>query len=399
MFEVRLSPLYRSGDQYRLAVVNKKWYERLLSTIIRRPRTSQSKKGSCRRTLLIIKRGKCLRAIDDADCAVVRRIEYSNTLLLASCSPTLSCTDDSANEVLSSLNALFEFQLVQPSRDKILTLLGSSCLTLDELNHQVAQPQCVHSFSDLCVICHCAPQQLSAFLISKGAIVHNNNVRLLDSELVYSCVMRIIRLCSQLPPETSWTHFVDNLNDFPRVVVSVVQRLFRCEHSACSDCTVLNLLDPLKTAIAIAGHVFTTHHKTKKSVVLDIPLIGLNSKTFFDEWIPLVPTEFFGFNTFPAMDSHKDLFLDFLQGFVIHKGNHLADDGMLWWVPEDRLPGDLKTRLSFLFAMRPQWPASTLQAFLRTALPDDSAFPQAIQRLVREYRVPGKPVTYSSLPA
>lgn len=388
--ELLLSLNYKVSSHFRLLAADKSWFER----IKQKEEISQTRKerSKSRKIALVMKNNGVLYALDDDEAGMVRRIEYSNSLLLAQ----HSTSPISQLSVVGTLNAMYEVQS-SPAENNALFCLRSSYLTLDELNGKANPNFNLWNFSELVLLSQSTPKQLSDILISEGAVIHQGKVRLLDPLFLLSTLHEIIFFFQSNEIIGGSTAFWDlaklQLSSIPSLAIDVVRSLFSSDKAVQSS--TISLFDHRKTVVSIGKYVFLSNSESLKREVSSVQTMGLPSESFLEEWVKCIPSSFFNVESFPDRTDVKGLFA-LLSGCIVQTTRDSTS--WVWWVPSDSLPRSIEARLSILFSIKDEmWDGVDLQAYIEPILAADQSFPHAIQRFTREYRIPGKPVAYSLL--
>lgn len=336
---------------------------------------------------LVLKGYQLLHAHDISESAVVRRIEYSNTLLLASC-----LKSSHSKAVVSSLNTMYQIQSVKPNQN-VLHLLRLCYLTYEELINPKRDRSDLFSFADLALLSNSTPKELADILICKGALVHHGKVRLLDPLFVFSSLRFSIQSSPNFCVKSAILLKYPNLPTF--IVKTIIKLYSQSGDGSWGDETKVEDLDPSKVVVALAGFVFLSYDKKVTKEYQSIQAIGMKIQDFINLWTKEIPPSYS--NTFCGnVSGSTDNFalLSKLDGNVVVN----EKESMIWWLPEDFLPYDIELRLRILFHFNSnKWESQCLRAFVDPLLKSDQSFSHAIQRFTREYRVPGKPVMYSQL--
>lgn len=400
MTELLLSVDSKVSKQYVLLVVDKKWIEK----ICKGKKTSESpgKRKRRKKIALIMKGNQILYAHDHSESAVVRRLEYSNTLLLAA-SP-FSTFGLPAREhqiaskaVLSMLNVMFHLQRAPPTLNAV-ELLRATYVTRDELSTPGEKPEGnAYTFSELCVQSNTSPEQLANVLQEKGAIVFQGKVRLLHQKEIFSVLHDLVLLVGkqQVLSFSDATKSVDTLlSSVPPIVISVVRNLYEEPKISSPDSPYLLHLNPLRTLQALAGHLFLEGKVSKEESVQGIKIYGVDTSTLLSSWIETAPELLFQACGLDVKNLNEKQLLGLLEGLTITN----EKTRMSWWIPEDFLPYQIDKRISVLFDINPnKWTEKELKAYAQPLLNPEQNFSHIIQRYAREYQLPGQPVMYSKL--
>lgn len=400
MTELLLSLDSKLSKDYFLLVVDTKWIERIRSArkasrlLISRRRSKQ--------IALIMKGNEILYAHDHVESALVRRLEYSNTLLLAISQFSGSDLDTnnhliSSKTVLGMFNIMYQLQGAPPILNA-LSLLRANYLTSAELSTHCEAPEGdTYSFSELCVLGNCSPEQLSNALEEKGALVYQNKIRLLHPKEIFSALHCITRTADQQRAVSFSAIYEDIMKALPSmstVVINAVRYFYEENQRENGDSLYITHLKPVATLKALTGHVFLNTAMSKEENVQGIKVYGIDTSVFVSLWVKDGPEVLFracGVST-KSPDEHEILGL--LDGVVITNDT----THMTWWIPEDYLPYEIERRIDILFEINPyKWTEKALKAYVQPLMGQVQSFSHYIQRYSREYRLPGQPVMYSKL--
>eukprot|EP00796_Vickermania_ingenoplastis_P010238 gene10238-7177_t len=350
MTELLLSLHYKHDTNYRLLLVDKGWYERFQNP---KKNSLASRKVTSSHVALVLKGKKQLFAHDDVECAIVRKIEYSNSLLLGQthASPVNEPEKQADKEViLASLNAMYQFQS-SPPQNNALRFLRASCLTQEEFENDSPEPPLQYTFTELSYLSNSSPNQLACQLKNSGAVMHRGKIRLLDTLWILSA----LNCVAQLPNVSccSWDKVSELLPSLHPVVIGVLKELFQGKSEE-------SFLDPVKVAIGLAGYTFLCRSEGIVHHTSELEIRGLRENLFFSRWLETIPSYVFGCSGFPSKDN-RDRLLALLQGWAVLNKN--AD--VIWWAPEGSLPTEVDTRLDILFELNPgSWEAESLKAIV-----------------------------------
>lgn len=392
MEEVLLSYSYILQTDYVLLEMEKKMLERIRSKKSAPFHPKATGRPGCRDEVKLILKGyRNLYAHDTSESAVVRRIEYSNTLLLAS---HLKCRSHS-KAILSSSNTMYQIQSVQPGQN-VLHLLRLSYLTSDELNNRKINRDSVYSFKQLAFLSNSTPRQLAETLVCKGALIHQGSVRLLDPLLVFSTLRSLIQHPKSLSLKLA---FLQDYPHAPSVICKTIEKLYCTpdEGIIISDNKEIKDLNPRKVMVALAGFIFLSHDKPIIDECHSVKGIGMNINAFVELWKKEIQVYYNEMkDKLPLKEDSRenDALVSILNGNVVVN----EKESIIWWIPADHLPYDIELRLKILFYFNPnKWSSQCLQAYIEQLLKPEQSFAHAIQRFTREYRVPGCPLMYSQL--
>ncbi|AYU78707.1 hypothetical protein, conserved [Leishmania donovani] len=388
----------------------------------------------------------------------VRRVEYSNTMLLATrrlnragrsavcesrgrgsdvCNTeetaTVTATPLPAsrvrqytnNVVVASLSHMFDSHAAHP-QDNVSAVLGESYLTIEELEGTdggssgsgVAGPSGRgYTFAQLARMLRSSPAELADLLQSIGAVVHRGLVRLLHPSLAHESLAAVLAFLDAAEPcDASWAAAREHLcpSVYPDVVLRSLEAVYGARRGAGeatkdNDSVVLvgmpALLNLPRVLVGLAGGVFDAHQAVvHRTLGTGEVACGLPLETFAKAWMDAIPSSLFGVAGIPhrgAAGAQKTL-MEKLRGYVVVEprsggfGGSMQDT--VWWVPKESLSIDFAARLRALFELRPQlWDQMELKEYVGTLVPPDQSFEHVIVRHTREYRIPGQPVQYAPL--
>ncbi|GET88485.1 hypothetical protein, conserved [Leishmania tarentolae] len=388
----------------------------------------------------------------------VRRVEYSNTMLLATrrlnragrsliCESQDRCTDVSNTEgtitdtgtplpasrirqyandvVVASLSHMFDSHVAHP-QDNVLAVLGESYLTIEELEGTdgsrsgsgAAGPSGRrYTFAQLARVFRSSPAELAALLQDIGAVVHCGHVRLLHPALMHESLRAVLAFLDAAEPcDASWAAAREHLcpSVYPDVVLRSLEAVYSAPRSASEDTKVNDsvvlsgmpaLLNLPRMLVGLAGSVFDAHPDVVyRTLDTGEVACGLPLETFATAWVEAIPSTLFGVAGIPHREAAgaQKILLEQLRGYVVVEPRSGGFGGRMeeiaWWIPKESLSIDFPTRLRALFELRPHsWDQVDLQEYLATLIPPDQSFEHVIVRYTREYRIPGQPVQYAPL--
>ncbi|EPY26325.1 sister chromatid cohesion protein DCC1 [Strigomonas culicis] len=428
MDDIYLSPEFENENDFRLLSIDKRIASAFTESLERR-------KG----VVMVLKGEPSLTAHTDSNSMEVRRVEYSNTLLLAkyadgaagpqspttatpsSQQPTRSVSRGQERltngVVLATLHRIFETQLVPPKLNVYRALRHSFIGEAELAGHETGSaaprvaPQSLHTFKTLVRRTQSSPLELAGALKEMGALVVGGHLRLLEPPLQCRVLRAMVHaacrpaaagaacdwdsLCASLAPAT-----------YPRLVVQAVGMVYRARGASTAradappPCGLSELFDLPKVAVALAGYVFDTSAETTTQALADgARYPSLCYDVFFERWRTAVPAEVWQLLQMEPGAS-PEASLELLNGNVIARrvrDSTLAGATLLW-APRDYLPSDLAARVRLLFEANPdKWSSAALKCYVDPLLSSEQVFANVILRYAREYRIPGQPTTYASL--
>lgn len=444
MNTVSISADFADQDGYRLLAMERTWVEELkrCSEVVavqpaKRARIEEGRPNTPS-VLLVMKGGEQLCASDNSKTLSVRRVEYSNTLLVAErwakegVDPSAmggagtieSIRASSQSVTRAALARLFEAHQATPQQNALETL-RDSIITISELEGSADSNDCQdatlggkrhYTFPALVTENCSSPAEVAAVLTRAGAIVHRGLVRLLDTAALHEALRAVLTfLDSAEPSDMCWgaieAHFCPAA--FPRVVIGAVRGVYGLVSAPADDVQEAGLdtlLDFPRVIVGLAGAALdetpdsagASHGEQPTLHPLPHGVTGVSMpfEKFYPAWLGTFPVTLFGVHGVPVRDAPPDEFLNLLAGYVVcHKVRRDTHDGSTaWWLPRDSLPNDIAKRLDILFTVhKEKYPAAVLQPYIAPLLPPDQTFSHAMLRHAREYRVPGEPVAYSRL--
>lgn len=442
---------FNRRNDYRLLSIDPKWLQEHSASRERhgkRPRSGADPHDTDPFSIAFVMKGNdslCLHSRHDS--FMVRRVEYSNILLLAerrlnqkgvaaalvddkkaegsmakdgvepSSSAALAMLrEQHDNFVFASLHRIFEANPMSP-QCSIVALLRQSYLTLEEIDGcktaRTVGP--LYSFQQLALLLKISPDELANDLQRIGAVMHCGKVRLLQPSLVYDALQAVLSLLVLSDADQrTWTYAASHFCPaaYPPVVMAVVQQLYSLKAAeangdgSSSDvvevrslASLLNIpavLIGLASGVFCAGKATLQHRLSNGDAVVGMPL-----DLFLMEWSASIPAPLWGVGTVPVQGASgwQEKLMGHLQGYVVmDKSNGVALQGTAWWLPHDTLTDDFSGRLALLFELqRQRWDHADLKAYMAPLLPPDQTFEHIMHRYAREYRIPGEVVRYSRL--
>lgn len=438
---------------FRLLCIDDAWARQLTEHVY--PSRASAKRETRRvkrrrvSVVLVMKGEEQLCLHDALTTRSVRRVEYSNAMLLAKrrlssagraalrdapvttadAAPTppqqlpvekvRQLTDD---VVLASLSRMFDSHAAHPQANITAVLGGAAYLTIDELEgHGDAAPRGC-TFAQLARVFCSSPAELADALQAMGAVVHRGRVRLLHPSLVHESLRATLAFLDAADPaDATWAAVRAHLcpSVYPEVVVRSLEAVYGAPPAApqrTDDVTLLGmpaLLDVPQVLVGLAGSVFDG----RDGVVLRTlgggeVARGLPLDVFVPAWTDAIPSTLLGVGGLSLRGgtgaSSTAAMLALLRGSVVVESRSsgsssatvagVSAPATVWWLPRDDLSSDFATRLRTLFELRPQrWDLADLCAYLGVLLPPDQSFEHVILRYAREYRVPGQSVQYAPL--
>lgn len=392
------------------------------------------------RTLFVMRDGSQLLLCDDDHTYRVRRVEYSNSLLLAEERPMcshdaqafgnifasfskveLEAVELKKRVVFSSAQRLFEAKRASVCQN-VFELLKKSFLTIEELEASESERSCGnafggtgqlngegskhHTFSQLAAMSHCSARELADALSKTGAVVHNGHVRLLHPSLLHESLQAVVYFFegSEI---VSWDAAEAYLcpSAYPHVVIRAVHAIYGANdlvESATGAAAVLCIKKVLLAFAAAAVAVVSGHGHADASVGTGnegtcFPTVDF--ERFYDTWVESIPTSFFASGAIPQR-FEKAALMSLINGFGIICGAHGENyaGASLVWAPKDELPTDVSKRVALLFELSPgRWAADALRAYIEPLLDPGVAFEHMIHRHAKEFQVPNQPVMYGRL--
>lgn len=439
-----------SRGDYRLLAMDKSWVaelKRRVTVLPAQPRkrgrsaspdteTADNASHKPPFVALVMKGEERLCASDSRVTFVVRRVEFSNSVLVAErrerstadaaapheespvAPPPEPCGESAASVAVASLVRLFEAHRTTPQQNIMETLKGS-LLSIEELegltSHEAeagdeARSRAYLTFPALVTQNSTSPRELAAVLTGAGALVHRGCVRLLDPAVLHDGLRAVLRYVAVAEPgERSWEaveqHFCPSA--FPRVVIGAVRGVYgAAEREKSEEVTAVDevgferVFDLRKVVVGLAGAVFDGLSSSWADLPYGVRAASLPFEAFYAAWVDSLPDAVFGGGVVPAREAPVEDSLALLSGYVVcHKERKESFDGArVWWLARDALPNDIQKRLAVLFAVRNgRYPADVIRAYVEPLLGPEQSFSHTVLRYAREYRVPGEPVAYAPL--
>lgn len=375
---------------------------------------------------LVLKGEKTVVAHGEQHAWLIRRVEYSNSLLLASRCCQLPTAGSSALMVVACLSRVFETAKRGAQRN-VMSALRDSCVTLTEMEDselRVGRSSArLFTFSQLARQNFIGTRDLAELLSCHGALVHRRRVRLLDpadTQRILNAVLSFVQ--ANGPACTSWTDVVAHLSPspFPAAAVAAVRAIFGASDEAAAvgggdaaqEDSARPLFAPARVAVSLAEYVFQHSAATQWSTVAVSDTHGvavgrLPFDVFFPEWYlsipPFILSELEMSADLPGDAASARRAVSVLRGSVVFP--HLSPatfstGATAIWVPERSLPDDLGTRLRILFDLHDErWALEDIRPYVSPVLFKGETFENTIHRYAREYRVPDRPIEYSKLGA
>ncbi|KAH9600474.1 Sister chromatid cohesion protein Dcc1 [Trypanosoma melophagium] len=470
---VTLRSDFADHGEYRLLAVDARCVQQLREKVASRTQDKNEESGSLGefgrdssnpqqvdRTLLMIKGKDQLLLCNDAQTFRVRRVEYSNMLLLAEERPmtesdaevlahtprTKNCAEESAglsnkkkHVVVCAAERIFEAKPARAYRDALL-LLEKDPITIEELeadgntnrdeeNSRLStDPSLVashYTFPQLVALSRCSARELADMLSDAGAIVHCGCVRLLDPSLLREALQAVLFFFEGAEAAT-WEAAESHLCPavYPSVVLHAVRAVFgKREPSAPDETAAAALMQTKKVLQALAAMTILADESTTAITIDNAgednggedeeglrPFPSLTFERFYNAWVDRIPMSFFSCGAAPPRTQPLAL-LALLNGAVIVSGeprnlNNNANGSVgfgfgsssVVWAPHESLPAELSRRVRRLFALRcGRWEAAALRAYVEPLLDPGDTFEHVVLRYAKEYRAPQQPVTYGSL--
>ncbi|KAG5479173.1 hypothetical protein LSCM4_01762 [Leishmania orientalis] len=458
---------FASRHEYRLISVDDAWVRQFQEHVYpdpstdrsvvsrKRARTSSPPSTTARdggvSVAFVMKGGEQLCLHDARSTRSVRRVEYSNSMLLAvrrlnragrtamresrgrgvdggnadetvtasaaSPWPASSVRQYTDDVVVASLNRMFDSHVACPQAN-VSAVLGESYLTIEELEGTAAPSEKGYTFAQLARAFRSSPVELANLLESMGAVVHRGHVRLLHPSLAHESLSAVLTFLDAVEPcDASWPAVRDHLcpSVYPEVVLRSLEAVYGAPRgigeTTTDDCCVKllgmpALLNLPRVLVGLAGGVFDAHHGVAhRTLSTGEVACGLPMETFVKAWMDAIPSSLFGVDGIPlrgASGAQKTL-MEKLRGYVVVEslsagGAGGSMQGTAWWLPKEALSNDFAARLRTLFELRPQrWDQMELKEYLDVLIPPDQSFEHVIVRYAREYRIPGQPVQYAPL--
>ncbi|EKF25997.1 hypothetical protein MOQ_010332 [Trypanosoma cruzi marinkellei] len=442
MTYVTLQSDFAKCSEYRLLTVEADCVRRLKEKINVHGKEAASTRTGMdeNRTLLMMKGTSNLLLCDDEHTYRLRRVEYSNTLLLAEkrpmCdrnieamtqTPVPSCSAPAELEgkckyvVIRAAERLFEAKRACVYRD-LLKLLKERPVTIEELESEnstqpcdladarMAPPDgviCQHfTFPQLVSMSRCSARELSEILSEAGAIVYRGRVRLLHPPLLREALQAVI-VFVECCEEISWgaveEHFCPSV--YPSIVIRVVQKVYGALEQAegrTGAVALLHVRKVLQTVAEAAIVALTTRGEEADrqfSVDENSFFPSVEFETFYNTWVESIPSSFFVSGEIPPR-SEKAALISLLNGVVVVRGacGDCFAGATVVWAPQEELSTDLSQRMEQLFELNPgRWEAGALRAYVEPLLDPGVVFEQVVHRHAKEFRAPNQPLRYGRL--
>ncbi|CCW66279.1 unnamed protein product [Phytomonas sp. Hart1] len=457
MESIFLTPEFDQYENYRLLKVDGSWLNHLkvnrhtlssksvsVGKRHRRPSEPSEKEGEAKKKpqmILWAKGDRSLIACDTAHTRIVRRVEYSNSILVAQrrdgpVKPAVVASADPsqtshASVVVASLSQIFETRAIPPQH-RTHALLANSLLTLEEIemgteesiDREVPTAGETSSgknvgqhltFVDLVRANDCSPMELVTALRAMGAVVHRGYVRLLDRKILCEALEAVLTYVDAEDEAPTWDQLADYFSSvYLPIVLQVVRTVYGAPTATIpsdaiedifSEGPLLNdkwsLFSIPKVLLGLAGHVFEVDPSASlEEVQPGVLAIRMTFESFWDAWRRRIPAEWLKCDGFLSWGDDPTEALTFLRAHIVCYQSSLSTyrDAKIWWLPEYLLPQRIKARVDILFKLSPQkWDAECIRAFIEPLLSTDESFSNIIVRYAREYRIPGEPLRYSHL--
>ncbi|CCW61936.1 unnamed protein product [Phytomonas sp. EM1] len=457
MESIFLTPDFDRCKNYRLFKIDAAWLKNLkvdgniVSSVCARTRSKRQRSpepdAGEPRMFLWAKGGHSLIACDAAQTLMVRRVEYSNSILVArrrhypkkttvvtsSDEPKAESTPlkSNASIIVASLSRIFETHPIRPHHCTH-TLLANSSLTLEEMEIGTCEsidreilndertpsgrsPCTYLTFIDLVRANDCSPKELAAVLGAMGAVVHRGYVRLLDRKILDEALEAILTYVDAEDEALTWDQLADYFASvYPRIVLQVVRAVYGASTATVESDGISDVAEgglPLhekwssfslpKVLLGLAGGVFETDPSASpEEVEPGVLAIRMTFDSFWDAWKRRIPVAWPGYGGLPSWGEDPQKALALLRGHVVCYQSSPTSyrDAKVWWLPEYLLPQSIKARVDLLFRLSPQkWDAESMRAFIEPLLGEGQSFTNIIVRYAREYRIPGEPLMYFHL--
>ncbi|KEG07852.1 sister chromatid cohesion protein DCC1 [Trypanosoma grayi] len=451
MEHVTLCADFAARREYRLLAVDAAWVQRQRERIAggceeHQPQQQEGKGEAKKRgeeaTLLIMKGREQLLLCDEEHTFRVRRVEYSNTLLLAEeramCDhedTSVATASESAagtacdgkvkqkHVVICAAERLFEAKRATPQQDAVRLLLQRP-MTIDELEADDEEDddkrlckdagaeaessalggndQRDYTFPQLVALCRCSAHELATTLAEAGAVVHRGHVRLLHPSLLREALQAVL-FFFEGGGDTTWEAAEAHLcpSVYPPVVVHAVRAAYGKTERAPDETAAAALLQTRKVVQALAAVVVLAGADEADNDAMGAAamLPSLELERFYDAWADHIPASFFACGALPPR-SEKAALLSLLNGAVIIRRTRGDSDAgaVVVWAPHEALPAELPQRVERLFELNPgRWDADALRAYVQPLLDPGVAFDHVVHRHAKEFRTPNQPVTYGRL--
>ncbi|KPA85599.1 hypothetical protein ABB37_00009 [Leptomonas pyrrhocoris] len=322
--------------------------------------------------VLIMKGENQLCLHDETTTRSVRRVEYSNVMMLAqrrlnatgarALQETAAesknvttvppeeplprarvpeCNDD---VVVASLSRMFDSHTAHPQRN-ILTVLADSYVAIDELEEGAetengetsrAAPSSSSSggasagytFTELTRRFHSSPAELAQLLQDIGAVVHRGRVRLLHPSLVFEALGAVLTYFDAADPAgMSWQAVRLHLCPavYPDVVLRSLEAVYGASPAAADEEDVslagmAGVLNIPRVLTGLAAGIFdTAADVTPRTLRTGEVARGLPLEVFLDKWWNSIPSSLFGTAGVPSRNAPKaaELFVAQLRGCAV----------------------------------------------------------------------------------
>lgn len=435
MNNIQLAPDFQNGENYRLLAVEPQWLKNLNGSVIvptsggdgrKRPREESDDYS----VVMVMKGADHLLSHDSVGMHHVRRVEYSNSLLVAARrwtddsvripSPSVeSLRTEAVSVVIATLSRLFETQVTRPL-ENVVQLLGRRPLSLEELEADAAWdgPQAspgtsddLLTFREMALRCSCSPAQVAAALLATGAVLHHGFVRVLSPNLQIEALKAVLTYVDAADSsEVSWgavaKYFCPSV--YPAIVIESVRAVYGRTVTGGGEATEARgegaraLFNPLQMIAGFASSIFAASEHVIRRDILGIPILGLPFEHFYDTWIDTIPSFCFGTDGIPNRRDGAASFLPLVKGLIVCEQTRAGSfsDATAWLVPASSLPHTIPERLEILFSINNQkWESDALEAYLQPLLSPGQSFAHVILRYARVYRMPGQKPMYTRLAA
>ncbi|KPI87580.1 hypothetical protein ABL78_3331 [Leptomonas seymouri] len=323
--------------------------------------------------VLIMKGEDQLCLYDETSTRSVRRVEYSNAMMLAKRRlnaegaiaiqssgadssgasattkpeeplPLTRVREYNDDVVVASLSRMFDSHTANPQLN-LVKVLSDSYLTIDELEedeeeaerekamaaHRSSGRPSGYTFAELARRLYSSPAELAQLLQRIGALVHRGRVRLLHPSLVYEALEAVLTYFDAADPkEVSWQ--AARLHLCPSVYPDVVLRSLEAVYGA-SPASVdvansedvplagmVGLLNVPRVLAGLATGIFDTHAEvTRRSLSTGEVARGLPVEVFLEKWWDSIPSSLFGTAGVPSRNAAKavELSLEILRGYAV----------------------------------------------------------------------------------
>ncbi|KAG8344623.1 protein of unknown function DUF2036 [Trypanosoma vivax] len=455
-----------NGNEYRLLTVSADHASRLRCKLEAAQSQEQTDVGTAetgddvrmakkhrRQTLMVMKGDGHLLLHDDERTFRVRRVEYSNTLLLAekrpnSCGDVYLVPESDKNAcfakqndqekamfkhvVVCSTERIFEVRQAVALRNTIKLLLQHP-LTMAELDRSLSCDAkedvpvylkgCAtvdshirtYTFPQLVMLSYSSGPELATNLFEMGAVVYGGHVRLLEPSLMREALHAAVVHFEGLD-EPSWEAAIVALcpSVYPEIVLQAVRAAYGQPAGVVvegrGDAAVVGtaaLVQVNKTLKAFAATVILSAGKGINNTSEEVGNLGVTAEfptlpfeIFFEAWCNLIPASFFTSGAIPP-PSEKTALMKLLYGSVIivrRKQNNSYTDAVAILVTEGALSEDVPQRLEQLFTLNTgRWESEELRVYVEPLLESGVMFDHIIHRYAKEYRVPNRSTMYGRL--